>query len=93
MEALKKVILTIKQTSGIVLFFGGGGILFIILGGLILNMNPPNFQIGYPTTAIGFAFFVFAVSTDNAHKSAKKSDQILEKLDAIYEELKKRNVP
>lgn len=93
MEALKKVILTFKQTGGIVLIFGGIGILFIVLGGLLLNMNPPNFQIGYPTTAIGFAFFVFSVSTDNANKSARKSDQISEKLDAIHEELKKRNEP
>lgn len=93
MEALKKANLAIKQTSSIVFIFGGSGILFIILGGLLLNMNPPNFQIGYPTTAIGFAFFVFAISTDNAHKSAKNSDQILEKIDSIHEELKKRNEP
>jgi hypothetical protein len=93
MEALKKGNPAIKQTGGIVLIFGGIGILFIVLGGLLLNMNPPNFQIGYPTTAIGFAFFVFAVSTDNANKSAKKSDQILEKLEAIDEELKKRDEP
>jgi hypothetical protein len=53
-------------------------------------MSPPNYQVGYSTTAIGFAFFVFAISTDNAKKSAKKTDQILAKLDEIHEELRKK---
>jgi len=91
MNPLKKIILTIKQIDSTVLLFGGIGIIFIILGGLLLNQSSPNYQIGYPTTAIGFAFFVFAVSTDNAIKSAKKTDQILMKLEKMHEEIKKKN--
>ncbi|MGA2120933.1 MAG: hypothetical protein ABSG49_02680 [Methanoregula sp.] len=93
MAILKKAILSIKPTEGNVLIYGGIGILFIFLGGMLLSMNPPNFQVGYPTIAIGFAFFVFAVSIDNSKKSAKKSDQILAKLDEIHEEIKKKNEP
>ena len=85
-----KIIRAIKNTDSTVLVYGSFSILLIIIGGLLLNMNPPNFQIGYPTTAIGFALFVFAVSINNAIKSAKKSDIIIEKLDAIQEELKKK---
>jgi hypothetical protein len=91
MNPVKKKILAIKQTDSIVLFYGGIGVLFIFLGGSLLNMSPPNLQIGYPTTAIGFGFFVFAFSTDNAIKSAKKTDQILAKLEEIHEEIKKKN--
>jgi uncharacterized membrane protein len=90
MEPIKKVIRAIKDTDTQVLFYGGMGIVLIIIGSLILNMSPPNYQVGYSTTAIGFAFFVFAISTDNAKKSAKKTDQILAKLDEIHEELRKK---
>lgn len=88
---MNKIIPAIKQTDSIVLFYGGVGVLFIILGGLLINQSPPNLQVGYPTTAIGFAFFVFAFSTDNSKKSAKKTDQILAKLEEIHEEIKKEN--
>lgn len=91
MEPLKKISLAIKNTDSRVLINGCAGVFLIVIGGLLLNMNPPNLPVGYPTTAIGFAFFVFAVSTNNAINSAKKSDQILAKLEEIQEELKKRN--
>ena len=91
METIKRIIHTIKETDVNVWLFGGLSIIFILIGNIHLNQNPPNFQIGYPTTAMGFAFFVFAVSIDNSKKSAKKMNQILEKLNDIQGELKKNN--
>ena len=91
MEQLKKMTLSIKQIEANVLVYGFIGILLIILGGQLLNMSPPNFQVGYPTLAIGFACFVFAVAINNSNESTKKTNQILTKLDELHEELKKRN--
>lgn len=89
MEALKQLIHDVKQIDGTVLLFGGLGLILMILGGMLLNMNTPNLQVGYPTTAIGFAFFVFSTSINNSINSAKKTDQILEKLNNLQEEMKK----
>lgn len=91
MESLKKKICTINQIEIIVLLYICAGCIFIFLGGLLVNTNPPNLQWGFPLLGIGFAFFVFAVSTDNAIKSEKRTNQILEKLNDIQEELKKKN--
>ncbi|PKL65704.1 MAG: hypothetical protein CVV32_00425 [Methanomicrobiales archaeon HGW-Methanomicrobiales-3] len=93
METFNRIILSITQIDGIVWLFGGIGVIFIFLGGILVNINPPNYQIGYPTTAIGFACFVFAVSIGNSKKSEKKMDQILDKLKEIQEELKNNNDP
>jgi len=90
---LEKVIFAIKQIDSVVLFYGGMGILLIIVGASVLGMNPPNLQVGYPTIAVGFAFFVFAYSQDNSIKSAKKSNQILAKLDEIHKDLQSEKKP
>ena len=74
-----------------VLFYLLGGILFIWLGGLLLNSNPPNAQTaGFPLIVIGFAFFVFSQNSYNALKSEKKNDEIMKKLESIRNELKRK---
>jgi hypothetical protein len=93
MASFEKIKKCIKQTNSSVLVFGCVGIFFIFIGGFILGANPPNLQVGYPTTSIGLACFIFAISIDNAIKSAKKTDQILVKLDEIHKELIKKNEP
>ena len=65
----------------------------MIFGGILLNQIPPNLPVGYPTTYIGFAFFVFGISTNNAIKSAKKTNLISAKLEEIHEEITKKTNP
>jgi hypothetical protein len=91
METLNRIIHLLRETGSTVLFLGGMGVLLIFIGDILINQNPPSFQIGYPTTAMGFGLFVFAVSIDNSKRSAKKMNQILEKLNDIQEELKNKN--
>jgi hypothetical protein len=90
MEALNRINHLLRETSSTVLFFGACGIFLIYIGDILLNQNPPSLQIGFPTAAMGFGFFVFAISIDNSKRSAKKMNQILEKLNDIQEELKKK---
>lgn len=91
MEIQKHLVDTIRETDANVWLYLLLSIIFIGVGNLCLNQTPSNYQIGFPTTAMGFAFFVFAFSIDNSKKSAKKMDQILEKLNDIQEDLKKKN--
>jgi len=90
METQNRIIQSLRETSSTVLWFGAFGVILIFIGGLLLNQNPPSLQIGYPTIAMGFGFFVFAVSMDNSNRSAIKMNQILEKLNDIQEDLKKK---
>jgi hypothetical protein len=90
MKSLKEFILDIKKIDSNILIYGGFGVILVFLGGQLINMNPPNFQVGYPTLAIGFAFFVFSTTLNNSKKTSQKMDQIMTKLNEIQEDLKKR---
>jgi len=93
MEALNQIIQSLRETGSTVLLLGAFGIILLCIGDILINQNPPSFQIGFPTTAMGFGLFVFAVSIDNSKRSAKKMNQILEKLNDIQEDLKKKKEP
>ena len=73
--------------DALVFFYGGFAILNIILGSMLLNMKTPNLQVGYPTMAIGFAFFVFAFNHHSSIVSAMKTEEILKRLIEIQEKL------
>jgi hypothetical protein len=90
METLNRIIQSLRETGSTVLLLGAFGIALIFIGDILINQNPPSYQIGFPTTAMGFGLFVFAVSIDNSKRSEKKMNQILEKLNAVQEELKKK---
>jgi hypothetical protein len=63
-------------------------VIFIFIGGTLINANPPNFQVGYPMIAVGFAFFVFGSSHSASNISIQKTNEIIKKLDEIQEHLK-----
>jgi hypothetical protein len=90
MEALKKTIQSLRETDVNALLFGGIGFISIILGCIVLNLNPPNYQLGYPTMTLGLACFVFGVSINTSKKTGKRIDQILENQRLILEEIKKK---
>jgi len=90
MDVLKELRLEINETSGIVFLYWFTSLIFLVVGWLLLNLTPPNYQIGFPFTALGFAFFVFGTSINNSNKSAKKIDLILKKLDNIHNEMRKK---
>jgi len=93
MKKWNKLVLNVKQIGDTVLFMGASGFVLMYLGGLLINQNPPSYQIGYPTLAIGFGLVVFSFSIYYTKESAKKTDLILAKLDQIQDELKKKNEP
>jgi len=90
MNILDNLKLEIKETSAVVLIYWCMCLIFVFMGWLLFNLNPPNYQIGLPMTALGFAFFVFGTSVNISNKSAKKTDLILKKLEDIHEELRKK---
>lgn len=90
MDILNRIIFEIKKTDSIVMLYWIMSLLFVIPGWGLLISNPPNFQVGFPMAAIGFAFFVFGTNKHNSLKAEKKFDSISEKIDAIHEQLKKR---
>ena len=88
-EVLRKKIQAVRDTDVNALLFGGIGLLGIFLGSIVINLNPPSYQIGYPTMALGLTCFIFAVSIDNSKKTGKKMESILENQHLILEEIKK----
>jgi len=90
-------LLDINETKNIVKLYWIMSLLFVIPGWGLIILNPPNFQVGFPMAAIGFAFFVFGTNKHNSFKAEekidsinKKIDLIIKKVDDIPEQLKKR---
>lgn len=99
MDILNRIIFEIKKTDNMVMLYWGMSLLFVISGWGLLISNPPNFQVGFPMAAIGFAFFVFGTNRHNSLKAVneiasinKKINLIIKKVDDIPEQLEKKRM-
>jgi hypothetical protein len=73
-------------------FWWSTGLIFIFVSYFFLSRVPPNFPVGFPLFAMGFAFFTFGSNRFSVAQSRGKYNEInekLKKLEEINDSLKK----
>jgi len=86
-EDLNNDIEAIKKNPQII-FFIVFGIFLLIAGGTALNSIKPNYQIGYPLVALGFALAAYGLNRFSSISSGIQLMKILTKIQTDIEEIK-----
>lgn len=80
------------KINPVVTLWWGAGLIFIFTSYFFLSRVPPDYPVGFPLFAMGFAFFTFGSNRFSTAQSRSKFNEIsekLQKLDAINDSLKK----